>query len=156
MRYLTCLVLPLLLAACGTAQSPTGTTSDATAAGPTYDRLEQGQWQLSSTLGTVQGGAPGQSPQTSKQCVDKLAALKPVRETVLAMIDKDSCAVDRARFANGLIGGNLRCKGMDDIPEHDEAISGSYRGDRFSMVIDMPVYGTMTRQTIEARRIGDC
>jgi hypothetical protein len=139
---------PLLLAACGGASSPFG--------GPAYGKLDQGQWQLTATLGTPSGNTGREPPLVVKQCVDKVQALKPVREAVLAMADRAKCGSDAATIANGVIGGKLRCKGMDDIPEHDEAISGSYSHDRFRIAIDIPVFGMTARQTIDAKRIGDC
>ena len=61
-----------------------------------------------------------------------------------------------AGYSYGTIGGALRCRGMDDIPEHQEQISGSYTRDAFRLTIDMPVHGAVVRQTIEARRTGYC
>lgn len=72
------------------------------------------------------------------------------------MVSRGGCAADDARFEGGAIGGALRCRGMDDIPEHREQISGSYGPTSFRMIIDMPVHGAVVRQTIDARRTGAC
>jgi hypothetical protein len=147
MRILTTALLPFLLVACG---KP--------AAGPdASDGLQAGRWALATTLGTPQRVRPGgEPPLTVQNCLSAEQAEMPVRDVVLSMASRGGCGTNNARFERGTIGGALRCRGMDDIPEHQEQISGSYGRTSFRITIDMPVHGAVVRQTIEARRTGDC
>ncbi len=144
MRTLPAAMLPLLLAGCGTVPMPG------------YDRLDPGSWQLSATLGAPGTTKTAGPPQVAKLCLAAAEVARPVRETILGMASRGQCRNGGATFANGTIGGAIRCEGMDDIPAHPEAVSGSYSHDSFRITIDMPVYGSTVRQTIEAKRIGDC
>jgi hypothetical protein len=146
MRILSAGLLPLLLIACGQSaqdNAPNG--------------LQAGQWTLSTALGTPQSMGSGREPPLIiPLCLSAAQAEMPVRGAILAMVSRAECESDNASFERGAIGGALRCRGMDDIPEHQEQISGSYGSTSFHMTIDMPVHGAVVRQTIEARRTGAC
>jgi len=153
MRILTNAMLPLLLIACGKPVS-----GDNVAFYPeSSDGLQAGRWALSATLGTPQNANPGREPPlTVQHCLDAGQAEIPARDAILSMSSRSQCRNDNARFAGGTIGGALTCAGMDDIPAHQEQISGSYSRTGFRITIDMPVFGLVARQTIEGRRTGDC
>jgi uncharacterized protein DUF3617 len=149
MRIPTPALLPLLLIACG--KSAPGNDSEASGG------LQAGTWTLSTTLGTPLGMSAGREPPlVVPLCLGAEQAEMPVRDAILSMASRGGCGTDDARFERGTIGGALRCRGMDDIPEHRQQISGSYGRTSFRLVIDMPVHGAVVRQTIEARRTGDC
>ena len=153
MRILTTAMAPLLLIACG---GPV--QDDNVAFSPeASDGLQAGSWALSTTLGTPQNASPGREPPlTVQQCLNAGQAAIPARDAILSMASRSQCRNGNARFQRGTIGGALTCPGMDDIPEHQEQISGSYTSGSFRMTIDMPFHGLVVRQTIEARRTGDC
>jgi hypothetical protein len=141
MRIPTAALLPFLLIAC-----------DASSDGP-----RAGQWTLSTTLGTPLGLRPGREPPlVIPLCLGAAQGGRPARDAILAMASRGGCRADGARFERGTIGGTLTCRGMDDIPEHQERISGSYGRTSFRMIIDMPVHGAIVRQTIAATRTGAC
>jgi hypothetical protein len=153
MRILTAAMLPFLLIACG--KSAAG-NNPAFGLGAS-DGLQAGNWTLSATLGTPQNASPGREPPLIVQhCLSAGQAEIPARDAILSMASRSQCRNDNARFERGTIGGALTCSGMDDIPEHQEQISGSYTRSSFHMTIDMPVFGLVARQTIEGRRTGDC
>lgn len=149
MRILTTAMLPFLLIACG----KSAPDNDSEASGG----LQAGQWTLSTTLGTPLSMSAGREPPlVIPLCLGAEQAGMPARDAILSMTSRGGCGTDNARFERGTIGGALRCRGMDDIPEHREQISGSYGRTSFRMTIDMPIHGAVVRQTIEARRTGDC
>lgn len=153
MRILTTAMLPFLLIACGESVS-----EDNVAFGPgASDGLQAGSWALSTTLGTPQNASPGREPPlTVQQCLNAGQAEIPARDAILSMASRSQCGNDNVRFERGTISGALTCQGVDDIPEHQEQISGSYTSASFHMTIDMPFHGLVVRQTIDARRTGDC
>jgi hypothetical protein len=153
MRILTTAMVPLLLIACGKPVSEGNVAFSPEAS----DGLQAGSWTLSATLGTPQNANPGREPPlTVQHCLDAGQAEIPARDAILAMASRSQCRNANARFERGTIGGALTCAGMDDIPEHQEQISGSYTRSAFRVTIDMPVFGLVARQTIAGRRTGDC
>jgi uncharacterized protein DUF3617 len=149
MRILSAALLPFLLMACG----KSGPDNNREASGG----LQAGKWTLSTTLGTPLGmGAGREPPLVIPLCLGAERAEMPVGDVILSMASRGQCGTDGARFERGTISGALRCRGMDDIPEHQEQISGSYGRNSFRITIDMPVHGAVVRQTIEARRTSDC
>lgn len=153
MRIPTSALLPLLLVACGKSTPD----NDLAAAPAASDGLQAGSWTLSATLGTPQGvGAGREPPLTVQHCLGVEQAEIPARDAILSMATRSNCRNDNVRFERGTIGGALTCPGMDDIPEHQEQISGSYGRTSFHITIDMPVFGLVARQTIDGRRTGGC
>lgn len=153
MRIPTTAMLPLLLIACGTSAADNNLAADADVA----DGLQAGRWDLSTTLGTPQNANPGREPPlTVQHCLSAGMAEIPARDAILSMASRSACGTEGARFERGTIGGSLSCRGMDDIPDHRQQISGSYTRTSFRITIDMPVFGLVARQTIEGRRTGDC
>lgn len=153
MRILTTAMVPLLLVACGEPGSQDNAAFDPEAS----DGLRAGRWELSATLGTPQNANPGREPPlTVQHCLNAGQAAIPARDAILSMASRSQCRNDNVRFERGTIGGALTCPGMDDIPEHQEQVSGSYARGSFRMTIDMPFHGLVVRQSIEARRTGDC
>jgi hypothetical protein len=153
MRILTTAILPLLLIACGKSAPDNNLASGPDAS----DGLQAGSWTLSATLGTPQGMGPGREPPlTVRHCLRAEQAEIPARDAILSMASRSGCRNDNARIERGTISGALTCPGMDDIPEHQEQISGSYTRNSLRITIDMPVFGLVARQTIEGRRTGDC
>lgn len=113
-----------------------------------------GEWEIASRLGTASGPAvPDQKTKTTKQCIG--AAHTSSRDVILAMTG-NRCKDQDARIGFGHIGGVLHCPGSYDISDYDAPISGAYGPDRLHITLDMPVFGVELRQTIDARRIGDC
>lgn len=153
MRVLTTAIVPLLLIACGEPVREDNVAFDPEA----LDGLQAGSWALSTTLGTPQNASPGREPPlTVQHCLSAAQAEIPARDAILSMASRSQCRNDNARVERGTIGGALTCPGMDDIPEHQEQISGSYGRTSFRMTIDIPVFGMVARQTIEGRRTGGC
>lgn len=153
MRILSAALLPFLLMACGKSAKDDNMASGLDAS----DGLQAGKWTLTATLGTPQVVRPGgEPPLTVQHCLGAEQAEMPVGDAILSMASRNGCGTDNARFGRGSIGGALTCQGVDDIPEHRQQISGSYSSEAFRLTIDMPVHGNVVRQTIEARRIGDC
>lgn len=153
MRILTTAMLPLLLIACGKSVSEDNVAFGSEAS----DGLQAGRWSLSATLGTPRNANPGREPPLIAQhCLSAGMAEIPARDAILSMASRGQCRNDNARFERGTIGGALTCPGMDDIPEHQEQISGSYTRSAFHVTIDMPVFGLVARQTIDGRRTGGC
>lgn len=149
MRIPTAALVPFLLIACG--KSGPGDPREASGG------LQAGQWTLSTTLGSPLGMRAGaEPPLIIPLCLGAEQAQGPVKDAILAIASRGQCVSGHARFARGTIGGALTCRGMDDIPEHQEQISGSYGPSSFRMIIDMPVHGAIVRQTIAARRTGSC
>ena len=153
MRLPTIALLPVLLVACG--KPPPG--NDLASGPDAADGLQAGQWALTATLGTPQGVPPGgEPPLTVQHCLSAGQAEIPARDAILSMASRGQCGNDNARFERGTIGGALTCPGIDDIPVHQEQLSGSYTRTSFRVTIDMPVFGLVARQTIEGRRTGGC
>lgn len=143
--------LCLALARCGGA-GDSGNLTGAAAADP--DQLRPGQWEIVSTLGTVSQTGP--DAQRVSECIRPQRIAQDPRETILRIVDRERCKIEGAQASRGSLSGHLICPGQDDIREHRQDISGSYSPERFRIVLDMGVFGTTIRQTVEAERKGDC
>lgn len=138
MRSVCLIPVALMLSACGGPQEP-------------------GEWEILSTLGSPSSPAPSGTPPLSiKLCLKPRAHPQPTRDVILAMTSLKQCQTGGAFIDYGIIGGRVHCPGSSDIPDQDQQISGSYGGRAISMAIDMPLFGQTVRQTIKARRVGEC
>ncbi|MDB5706993.1 MAG: hypothetical protein JWN66_4109 [Sphingomonas bacterium] len=154
------LSLPLLaLAACnpsGTSAKTTGGANDPQAELLAGAPLAPGKWEVTASLTGPPGGAPARTepPQTSTRCLELKDTIAPTPELFLG--SGRACKRDVWNVAGGNINGVLICPGMDDIREVPTRISGRYDRESYNVQSEMSVFGMTIRQTVDAKRIGDC
>lgn len=132
-------VLVLALAGCGQASQP----------------IQPGEWEISRSEGAQNG--PGKLRSSLTRCFRNLSReADPSRKIVVEMIGSDRCDAGKVRVSGGRISGALQCPEFYAFSAHEEPTRGRYSADSVEMSIDMPVFGHVLRQTMTARRVGDC
>jgi hypothetical protein len=115
--------------------------------------VEPGEWEVTTVSGAPNGRQMNGS--TSTRCL-RATQDDPTREIVLQLIGRDSCEPDKVRVANGRIGGVLQCPEYYSFSAHEEPVSGRYSGAAIELHVDMPIFGHTLRQSVSAKRVGDC
>jgi len=153
MRLIMSSTMLFLLAGCGNAGASGGAAPPALAS-----EIAAGEWEVTGTLGgPVPSASNLEPPMTRKTCLRPAeTGAMAARAALLQLVPVGSCKTDELTIKDHYLSGSLACRGVDDIPDHNQTVSGTYGKDWFQMTIDIPVFGTIVRQTIDGKRIGDC
>ncbi len=135
------MVLPALaLAGCGadTAQAP-----------------QPGLWEITRSAGAPNGRQKAEPARTV--CIREQGQEgDSARRIIIDMIGSNRCEPDKVKVAGGRISGALQCPEFYAFSAHEELVKGRYSADSVELGVDMPVFGHVLRQSLSAKRIGDC
>lgn len=115
--------------------------------------VRPGEWEITRTAGAPNGRQTDQS--TSKRCFRETQG-DPTRDIVLKLVGRDSCEHDKVRIGGGRIGGVLQCPEFYGFSAHEEPVRGRYSADAIELTVDMPIFGHVLRQSVAAKRVGEC
>lgn len=121
--------------------------------GETAGPVRPGEWEITTTAGPPNGRRIDQA--VTKRCL-RAKGDDPTRKIVLELIGRDSCEVDKVTVADGRIGGVLQCPEYYSFSAHEEPVAGRYSANAVDLTVDMPLFGQVLRQSVKARRVGDC
>ena len=123
--------------------------------GPAGQAIQPGEWEISRSAGAPNGRQ--MSATTTRTCLrPSSGGDDPSRQLVIDLIDSSRCETGKVRVAGGRISGVLQCPEFYSFSAHEEPVRGRYSAESVEVSVDVPVFGHTLRQTVKARRAGDC
>ncbi|HEY1225154.1 MAG TPA: DUF3617 family protein [Brevundimonas sp.] len=116
---------------------------------------QPGLWEVTRSAGAP-SGRQKTSPPTTMCIRDQGREGDPARRIIVDMIGSSRCKPDKVQVAGGRVSGALQCPEFYAFSAHEEPVTGRYSADSVELAVDTPVFGHVLRQSVSAKRIGDC
>jgi hypothetical protein len=112
-------------------------------------KMTPGEWEITTTT-APRPGAPGQPEvQTGTTLLSVEEALDPP----VGFFGGDSCEPKPFKVSDGVVSGNMPCRGDGALSNASMTINGTYDRDSFDVTIDTNFMGFTVRQEKRGRHI---
>jgi hypothetical protein len=141
MGWLRVTLVALALAGCGTAMD-------------SGDRFAPGKWKTEAWMESDQGSTRGQTGGSQTETVE-LSTEDAGNPPAAVFFSRFYHGVSDGdiRFSGGKVDGTFHQKRVDDVGEHDVAVSGTYGPDRFHVVFAYKAFGMTINQVVDGKLV---
>ena len=114
------------------------------------DRFAPGKWKTEAWMESAQGSTRGHAGGSQTETVD-LSARDASNPPAAVFFSRFYHGVSDGdiRFNGGRVDGTFLQKRVDDVGEHDVAVSGTYGSDRFRITFAYKAFGMTINQVVD-------